>query len=143
MMLEYLGDSSPPEQCDGCDSCRDLPRPWRGEGGITRDALLEAIPARRTTLRLVTDTNHRNLSETNLIRTLTGEAGGRYPLHANERGHPCFGRLEMMGSQAVKELIDTLITERLISREERKLNGLTYTTLTTTEKGDKELSRMG
>ena len=140
-MLEYLGVSDLPDRCHGCDRCLELPRPWK-ESVITRDLMVEAIPVRQIVLRLAADTAYREISESNFIRTLVGEAGGPHPLHAKERSHPCFGLLSLLGKAGLKELIEDLIEEGLISREERRYEGRVYSRLAETPRGRAELSRM-
>ena len=139
-IFDYLGVPAP-DRCRGCDSCVDLPRPWK-ESELTSDSVIEAIPIRQIILRLVSDTGFRKLSETKLVRTLLGEGDGRFKLHARERTHPCFGRLEVLGRERVEELIEGLISEELISREESEYDGRTYPTLAVTDQGTTELSRM-
>ena len=142
-MLEYLGVSSPREQCGGCDVCSDLPRPWQ-ESEITFDAVAESIPVRQIVLRLAADTAFRKISERNVIRTLLGDAGsGDQQLHAQERTHPCFGRLEILGGGKVREIIEDLIGGGLLAREVLEWEGRSYSRLAPTELGEKELSRMG
>ncbi len=142
LMLEYLGAPVPTGPCDGCDRCKDLPRPWRGSE-LTHDALVDAIPARRITLRLISDTSHRHLSENKLIRALLGDGGGKYPLHAEVRSHPCYGRLEMLGTERARESLEKLVAEGLISRQRREFNSTSYETLVVTDEGREELGRMG
>ncbi|MCY4370760.1 MAG: RecQ family ATP-dependent DNA helicase [bacterium] len=140
-ILDYLGVSAP-GRCRGCTSCLDLPRPWT-ESKLTRDSILDATPARQIVMRMVSDTGFRKLSEAKLIRALLGEGDGRFKLHARERTHPCFGRLQILGRERVEELIDGLISEGLISRAESEFDGRTYPTLAVTDLGTAELSRMG
>lgn len=142
-MLEYLGVSGLPERCGGCDVCSDLPRPWQ-ESEITFDTAAESIPVRQIVLRLAADTAFRRISEQNVVRTLLGDAGsGDRQLHAQERTHPCFGRLEILGRGKVQEIIEDLIDEGLLAREASEWEGRSYPRLTPTEEGVEELSRMG
>ena len=142
-MLEHLGVSGLPERCGGCDACLDLPRPWR-ESEITFDTAAESIPVRQIVLRLAADTAFRKISEQNMIRTLLGDAGsGDRQLHAQERSHPCFGRLEILGREKVREAVGGLIEEGLMAREALEWKGRSYQRLALTEQGEKELSRMG
>ncbi len=141
VILDYLGISAP-DRCRGCTSCVDLPRPW-AKSKLTRDSILGAIPVRQIILRMVSDTGFRKLSEVRLVRALLGDGEGRFKLHARERTHPCYGRLEILGRDRVVELIKALISEGLISREESEYDGRAYPTLTITDQGAAELSRMG
>ena len=140
-ILDYLGVSAP-DRCHGCTGCVNLPRPWT-ESKVTRDSILDAIPVRQIILRIVRDTGFRKLSEAKLVRALLGEGDGRFKLHARERTHPCFGRLGIVGRERVKEFIEGLISEGLISREKSEYDGRTYPTLAVTDQGAAELSRMG
>ena len=138
-MLRYLGEPDPPDgtaaRCDACDACTpDLPRPWHDltiDAGDAADVLREEAEA--IVLILIDGTERGQWSRNNLVRTLRGQSGGKYPLGEMLRSHGCFGRLSLLDGQAVRALIDQLIDKGWVA--EHTPEGLGYQALRLTQEG--------
>ena len=141
-LLEYLGwdDYSQwddPERCGACDGCTRLERPWAGSH-LSREALLAALPQRTIVLRLVADTSRgsRRYSRRNLVRTLLGADSSPHALAERLAKHPTFGRLAFLGEAGVKETIDDLVEEGMLTRNAAEYESATaYETLEITSEG--------
>ena len=138
-LLRYLGEPDPAfEVCGGCDACTPgLPRPWEGIADIGPEQVREAVAetASVTTLLLVDGVERGNWSRRNLVRTLLGDGGEPHPLKPQLRLHGCFGRLEMLESKEVEDLVDKLIEDGWIEEVEVSSDGRSYMTLRLTEHG--------
>ena len=116
-MLRYLGEPDPPdgaaERCGACDACTpELPRPWRDSTIDAEDAAdVLREEAESIVLILIDGTEGGQWSRNNLVRTLRGASGGKYPLHEMLRSHGCFGRLSLLDEREVQKLIDGLTDE--------------------------------
>lgn len=115
MMLEYLGVDSPPESCDGCDVCQpELPRPWR-RSQITRDAMLEAIPARQVILALLEAVGRSGFSRNSIVCCLLGQAWrSDRQLSPRLLREPSFGALAALGRSGTNSAIACLIQEGVV-----------------------------
>ena len=128
-MLDYL-DADVSEECGRCDLCASLDRPWAGSH-VTEEAILTSLPKRTVVLQLLYDT-HQPYSHRNLVRTLVGKT---YGLPERLKKHPAFGRLSILGTDGVEQLIDQLVGEGLAITTENEYDGTAYETLGITEDG--------
>lgn len=141
-MLSYLGVDHD-SQCDACDRCQDLPRPWR-ESEVTREALRDAVPAHRIALKLIGDTSEARYSRRNLERSLLGYEGrGMTSTPARLTEHPLFGRLSTLQADGITRVINELITEGYVEQRKQILSTkdgeISYESLALTEAGQARL----
>lgn len=132
-MLAYL-DAEAPEQCNECEACPQLPRPW-ANSHLTRDGLLKSLPVDSVIIQLVEQTAGTGYSRQRIIRTLAGQHSGRYHLPERLATHPAFGRLAFLGHHKIEEAVDKLIEEGMLAAHRREFEGTSYTYLTTPEQG--------
>ena len=138
-MLRYMGEPDPlgvdPWVCGACDACTpDLPRPWQGSE-ISREGAADAVREDAPTIALVLiDGVEGGLwSKHNLVRTLLGQGGGKYPLHRTLKSNSCYSRLAFLDRQETEELLDDLIADGYA--EELTPEGRDYKTLRLTPEG--------
>jgi ATP-dependent DNA helicase RecQ len=138
-MLRYLGEPDPPDGtadcCGACDACTpELPRPWQ-DLTINAEDAAEAVreEAEAIVLILIDGTERGRWSRRNLVRTLLGQSGGKFPLPEMLRSHGCHGRLSLLTNQEVQCLIDKLIVRGWA--EEHTVEGHGYQTLRLTPEG--------
>lgn len=138
-MLRYLGEPDPPEGnaigCGACDACTpDLPRPWQASTINVEDAAEVVREEAEAIVLILIDGVERGLwSRNNLVRTLRGQSGGKFPLNEILRAHGCFGRLALLDEQEVQDLFDSLIADGWV--EEHIPAGRDYPTLRLTHEG--------
>ena len=142
-MLTYLGEPDPPDGdsllCGACDACTpELPRPWQGSAMALEDAA-DAVRADAKTIALILidGVEGGRWSRRNLVRTLRGESGGKFPLHEMLRAHGCYGRLSLLSEQETQDLVDQLIDEEWV--EEYVPEDRDYPSLHLTHEGRKML----
>ena len=137
-MLEYF-DAETLETCDRCDLCTDLPRPWAASH-ISREGLVESLPARRIVLQLLDDTRGAGYSRRNLERTLVGSAGSaEHSLPSRLARHHLAGRLAFLGARAVTAQINCLVDDGLVRAVAAEHDGTTYESLEATDEGREHL----
>ena len=138
-MLEYF-DAVAPEACDRCDLCTDLDRPWAASH-ISREVLVESLPARKILLQLLDDTKGAGYSRRNLERTLVGSAGpAGHALPPRLARHHLAGRLAFLGAPAVTAQIDRLVDDGLVRAVAAEHDGTPYKRLEITNEGREHLS---
>ena len=141
-MLEYFGADAP-ERCSRCDVCvDDLPRRW-ADSHVSSEGLVESLPVRRIVLQLLDDTRGAGYSRRNIERTLVDQKGSSdHALPKRLAGHASFGRLAFLGLDAVKERIDDLIANRMVTVEAARHSGKAYERLEITDSGREYLRRI-
>ena len=131
-----------PQSCGACDGCEDLARPW-ADSPLDRTGLVEALGAERLILQLVADNSKlaRPFSRRNLVRTLTGVAGGgEYALGRWLSDHPTFGRLGLLDEGGVDEHIEDAADKGLCAVAEAEgPSGTPYEYLAITDAGRRAL----
>ena len=68
-------------------------------------------------LILIDSVERGRFSRRNLVRTVHGDSGGKFPLHDSLRAHGCFGRLSLLEEHEVERLI--AMSPRMISSKLR------------------------
>ncbi len=137
-MMEYF-DAEALDVCDRCDLCADLDRRWAASH-ISREGLVESLPARRIVLQLLDDTRGAGYSRRNLERTLVGSLGSaEHALPPRLARHHLAGRLAFMGASAVALHIDRLIGDGLARSVPAEHDGTRYERLEITDEGREQL----
>lgn len=138
-ILSYFGIESGSILCGRCDHCKpDLPRPWE-QVDLTLEDLAEGLPGRQACLSLIGDTQGRGFSEANLVRTLIGDSGGRFPLRPELTEHPTFALLAPLGRNGVLNILDEMVDEGLVERIDTSYDRHPYRTLRLTDVGWRQI----
>ena len=133
-MLTYF-DAEALETCGRCDLCAPLPRPW-ADSHISREGLLESLPARGIALQLLDDTRGARYSRRNLERTLVGSVGSaEHALSERLAGHHLCGRLAFLGAPDVTQCVDGLIEHGWASTSSAEHDGTVYDRVEITDIG--------
>ncbi|MDE0269007.1 MAG: RecQ family ATP-dependent DNA helicase [Acidimicrobiaceae bacterium] len=135
-MLEYFNVAqNAARSCGRCDLCTQLERPWC-EISLSIEGLSSSLPKRSIVLRLLDDTSGAHYSRRNLEKALLGEQGpAERSLPVRLSGHPSFGRLSLLSTNAVTRLIDDLIGRGLATAVKTEYEGKTYQSLEITDRG--------
>ena len=140
-MLAYF-DAEALETCDRCDLCTPLPRPW-ADSHISREGLLESLPARGIALQLLDDTRGARYSRRNLERTLVGSVGSaEHALPERLAGHHLCGRLAFLGAPDVTQCVDDLIEHGWASISSAEHDGTVYDRVEITDLGRAHLKHI-
>ena len=123
-MLEYLGTVAP-ESCNACDRCVELPRPWR-DSALTRQRLIDSLPVSAIITELVESIAGAPFSYRRIINTLIGRSGGQYELPERLAKHPAFGRLALLGKEAVEAAVDELVENGELVKRAGEVEGTGY-----------------